>query len=38
MKRKWHMLSFVKSDFVQRILGGFAFGAVALLATPGLHL
>lgn len=32
------MLDFVKSNFVQRIVGGFAFGAVALLATPILHL
>jgi hypothetical protein len=32
------MLSFVRSDFVHRILGGFAFGALALLAIPGLHL
>jgi hypothetical protein len=32
------MFNFVKSDFVQRIFGGFAFGALALLATPILHL
>ncbi len=32
------MISFVTSAFVQRLLGGFAFGAAALLVTPGLHL
>lgn len=32
------MLSFVQSAFMQRLMGGFAFGAVALLATPVLHL
>jgi hypothetical protein len=32
------MLSFVKSDFAQRLVAGFAFGAIALLAVPGLHL
>jgi hypothetical protein len=32
------MLNFVKSDFVQRLIGGFAIGAAALLATPVLHL
>jgi hypothetical protein len=38
MKRKRIMLALVKSDFVQRLVGGFAFGAVALLATTGMHL
>ncbi len=32
------MLSLLKSAFAQRFIGGFAFGAIALLATPGLHL
>ncbi|MDB5702210.1 MAG: hypothetical protein JWL66_2409 [Sphingomonadales bacterium] len=32
------MLSFIKSAFVQRLMGGFAFGAITLLATPALHL
>lgn len=32
------MFGLIKSAFVQRLMGGFAFGAVALLATPVLHL
>ncbi len=33
------MMSLMKNDFLQRFLGGFAVGAIALLAMqPGLSL
>lgn len=32
------MVSLFKSAFTQRFIGGFAFGAVALLALPQLPL
>jgi hypothetical protein len=32
------MVSLFRSALTQRFIGGFVFGAIALLAIPGVHL